>query len=127
MPKCEADHILQDQVRHFMNKNRLTISGAAVRLGVDRTTFWRFCESGRALGDTKALYREALEKCNKKNETNVVPVADDGIEADALAVQVPLASQGVLADRELKLIRKACEGLLALLDVYEAQSLGRRI
>ncbi len=31
--------------------------------------------------------------------------------------------QGVLADRELKQIRKACEGVLALLNVYEAQQL----
>lgn len=35
--------------------------------------------------------------------------------------------QGGLAGHELKLIRNACEGVLVLLDAYEAQALGRDI
>lgn len=124
MPKCEADHVLQDQVRRFMSVNALTCSGAAAKLGVDRTTFWRFCDSGRARADTRALYREALEKCNE-NATD--GVAGYAIETDALAVQGRRASQGRPADLELKLIRRACEGVLALLDAYEAQSLGGKV
>lgn len=122
MPKCEPDHALQDQVRRFMNEKGLTISGAAVKLEVERTNFWRFCNSGKARDDTKALYRKALEKCNKHSATNV---AVNEIKSDVLSIQVRPASQGALADSELKLIRKACEGILALLDVYETQSLGR--
>lgn len=124
MPKCEADHVLQDQVRRFMKENGLSASGAAGKLGVDRTTFWRFCDSGRAHKNTRILYREALENRNK-NATNFD--VNDAIETDTLAGQVLLAARGVLADHELKLIRKACEGLLALLDVYEAQPLGKEI
>lgn len=123
MPKCEADPVLQDQVRCFMIENGLTVSGAAVRLGVERTTFWRFCDSGRARVETRARYREALQKCNK-NAT--IFAADDAIEKGALLAQARLVPRGGLANHELKLIRKACEGVLALLDVYEAQSLGKK-
>lgn len=121
MPKCEVDSALQEQVRRFMSENGLTVSGAAVRLGVGRTTFWRFCDSGRARSDTRALYREALEKRNINTATNV---ADS---TDSLVGQARIAMQGGLADSELRLIRKACESVLALLDVYEAQSLGKEI
>ena len=124
MPKCKPDHVLQDQVHRFMIDNVLTISGAAVKLGVDRTTFWRFCDSGRARADTRTLYREALENCNKSTADGV---AGSAIETVALAVQGRRASQGGPADLELKLIRKACEGVLALLDAYEAQSLGGKV
>lgn len=122
MPKCETDHALQDQVRRYMNENELTISGAAAKLKVERTKFWRFCNSGRAHDDTKASYRKALEKCN---EHSAAFVANSEFKTDALAIQVRPASKGALADSELRLIRKACEGVLVLLDVYEAQSLGR--
>ena len=120
MPRCEVDSVLLDQVRRFISVNRLTISGAATALGVDRTTFWRFFDTGRAISSTRTRYREALENCNKQAEAYV---ADDAVDAD----QARPALQGVLADREIKQIRKACEGVLALLNIYEAQqSLGRK-
>jgi predicted DNA-binding protein (UPF0251 family) len=122
MPKCESDPALKERVHRFMRENRLTKSGAAAKLGVDRTTLWRFCDSGRARDDTRALYRGALEKHNKNTATTV---ADYAVKADALTVRARTSLQGGLAGHELKLIRKACEGVLALLDVYEAQSLGR--
>ena len=112
MPKCEADHILLDQVRSFMRENGLTASGAAAKLGVERTTFWRFCCSGKARADTKNLYREALKECNKNKGVSV---------ADFVAVKSRLAPKVSLADHELQMIRKACEGVLALLDVYELE------
>lgn len=119
MPKCETDPALQEQVHRFMRENRLTTSGAAAKLGVDRTTLWRFCDSGRARDDTKALYREALEKRNRNSAT--------GVANEAIKVAAHTSLQGGLASHELSLIRKACEGVLTLLDVYEAQSLGRGI
>lgn len=122
MPKCESDPALQERVHRFMRVNGLTKSGAAARLGVDRTTLWRFCDSGRARDDTRALYHEALEKHNNNSATIV---ADDAVKTDTLTVQARASLQGSLAEHELKFIRKACEGVLALLDVYEAQTLGR--
>lgn len=124
MPKCETDPALQEQVYRFMRENGLTISGAATQLGVDRTTLWRFCYSGRARGDTRALYRGAIEN---RNTNPATPVASVAVKADSLAVHGRTGLQGRLASHELKLIRKVCEGVLALLDVYEAQSLGGEI
>lgn len=54
-------------------------------------------------------------------------VSDGAVDADALAVQARPGLQGLLADRELKRIRMACEGVLALLDLYEAQQMGGKI
>lgn len=124
MPKCAPDPALQERVHRFMRENGLTVSGAATKLGVDRTTFWRFCDSGRARGDTRASYSAALEKRNKNNKETV---ADDAVKADALTARTRTSLQGGLAGHELKLIRKACEGVLLLLDAYEAQALGRDI
>ena len=113
MSKCEVDLVLREQVRRFIRENRLSVSGAAAKLGVDRTTFWRFCSSGRARSDTKALYREALAKCI----INAVAVS-----SLAQADQVP---QARLPDMELKRIRKTCETVLALLDAYAVKTLDR--
>jgi hypothetical protein len=125
MPKCEVDSALQDQVHRFVSENGLTVNGAATLLGVNRTTFWRFHETGEALGSTRARIREALVNRNKRSATRV---ADDAVGTDASEHQARPILQGVLADRELKHIRKACEGVLALLDVYEAQqSLARKV
>lgn len=110
-------------MHRFMSEKGLTFSAAATALGVERTKFWRFCNSGRAHEDTRVLYRKALEKCNKYNATFV---ADNGVKPNVRATQVHPTAQGALADSELTLIRKACEGVLALLDVYETQSLGRK-
>jgi len=121
MPKCDPDPVLLDQVNRFMKENRVTVNGAAAKLGVGRTTFWRFCESGKARRDTKVLYRNALEKHNIISATNV---ADDAINGYGLTNPRRAALAGGLAGDELKLIRRACEGVLVLLNVYEAQSLG---
>jgi hypothetical protein len=124
MPKCETDPALLEQVNRFMRENGLTISGAAAQLGVGRTTLWRFCDSGKARDDTKALYRGALEKCNNRPGKSVADVA---VKAGAVKAHVRTGLRSGLASHELKLIRKACEGVLALLDVYEAQSLGGKV
>ena len=60
---------------------------------------------------------DALE--NRSNNFAAI-VADVAVNMDALTVQTPTSVQGSLADHELKLIRRACESVLALLDVYEA-------
>lgn len=124
MPRCEVDSVLLEQMHRFMRENRLTVSGAAAKLGVDRTTLWRFCDSGKARDDTKARYRESLAK---RNMIVGECVSDGAVDADALAVQARPGFQGLLADRELRQIRRACEGVLALLDAYEAQQMGGKI
>ncbi len=118
MPKCEVDRALQDQVRRFVSGNDLTVNGAAKLLGVNRTTFWRFHDTGEALVSTRARIREAL--ANRK-KSDAVRVSVDAVGGDAGEHLERRMLQGGLADRELKQIRKACEGVLALLNVYEAQ------
>jgi predicted DNA-binding protein (UPF0251 family) len=124
MPKCEVDTALQDQVHRFVGEYGLTVNGAATMLGVNRTTFWRFHETGEALSTTRARIREALAN---RQKANAARVADDAVGTGASEHQARPMLQGVLADRELKQIRRACEGVLALLNVYEAQqSLARK-
>lgn len=124
MPKCEIDLALKEQLRLFLIENRLSVSGAAEKLGVGRTTLWRFFHSGRARDDTRVLYREALAKCSNDTEGGVADVAVNA-NANANPGQVRRALQAGLADLELKRIRRTCETVLALLDVYEAQASDR--
>lgn len=121
MPKCESDPALQDRIHRFLKENGLTRNGAAAILGVDRTTFWRFCESGRARSDTRASYREALENRNIYSATHVANKTSTSISRRSTSAHRELAGH------ELKLIRKTCEGVLLLLDAYETQALGRQV
>lgn len=125
MPKCEADTDLQAQVHRFVKEEGVTVNGAATLLGVNRTTFWRFYETGEALGSTKARIQEAL---TNRNKSTAERLADDAVCTNASENQTSPLRQRLLADRELKQIRRACEGILALLNVYEAQqSLARKV
>lgn len=122
MPKCEVDLVLQEQLRLFMSENRLSVRGVAEKLGVERTTLWRFYHSGRARGDTRALYCEALAKCRNDAVGGVADVAD---VADVNPGPAHRVLHAGLADLDLKRIRRACETVLALLDICEAQASGR--
>lgn len=122
MPKCDRDTDLQNQVKLFMSKHRLTIGGAAAKMGVHRSTLWRFCRDAMAREDTRARYRTALASQDGEFVSDVaVPVAAPTI------VQRRATGQKPLDEQELKRIRAACEGVLALLDVYESQSMGNKI
>lgn len=124
MPKCEFDPILHERILQFVREGGLTPNAAATKLGVDRTTFWRFCDSGRARNDTKTLYIEALEKCNSKVKD---VVAYDAVKTDEAIARALTTFQGSLAGDELKLLRRACESVLLLLDAYEAKPAGTDI
>jgi hypothetical protein len=77
-----------------------------------------------ARDDTKVRLRAALEN---RNEESVVSVAVDAVIADIPVSSSRRASLGMLAGCDLKQIRSACEGVLALLDVYESQlAVGKR-
>lgn len=118
MPKCQVDHALQTQVCRFVSDNSLSVNGAAKLLGVNRTTFWRFHDTGVALDNTRARIRKALAN---REKSDAVRVSDDPVGGGANEHQARHMRQGGLVDRELKQIRKACEGVLTLLNVYEAQ------
>lgn len=118
MPKCQVDPALREQVRRFVSENSLSVNGAARLLGVNRTTFWRFHGTGEALVNTRTRIREALAN---RNKSDAVRVSDDAVGGGASEHQARYMRQGGLADRELKQIRKACEGVLVLLNVYETQ------
>ena len=121
MPKCATDPILLEQMVDFIRENQLTIRAAATQLGVDRTTLWRFCTSGKARGDTKALYRESLKKRNTITATNNTHQHHE----ELIEGRKHLALQETLTERQLNQIRKACEGVLALLVAYETQQIRR--
>ena len=120
MPKCKVDPALQEQVHRFIISNRLTTNGAAAILGINRTTFWRFCDTGKASPRTKLRLHNALEKRNKQAAESVLVDAD---ESEVPPVPAPALLRH-LGDQDLKQIRRACEGVLALIDVYEAQRSG---
>jgi hypothetical protein len=117
MPKCPGDFALQDQMRRFIHERGLTVCGAADLLEVDRTTLWRFCRTAMAREDTRARYRVALANCNE----NVAVAVADNVQAVGPVSQPSSPVQGALAVRDLRQIRRACEGVLALLDVYESR------
>lgn len=118
MPKCDRDEALQDDVLRFMDEQQLSASGAAALMSLERSTFWRFCRTGRARSDTRAAYRKALSQAKAKSATGV-------------ALQIPRRNAGsppaAGADamlptlNELQQIKVVCEGLLSLVNFYEAQ------
>ena len=118
MPRCQVDSALRDRVRRFVTDNAVSVNGAAKLLGVNRTTFWRFHDTGAGLVSTRARIQEAIANCEK---SDVARVSDDAVGGGVPEQQARRIRQGLLADRELRQIRKACEGVLALLNVYEAQ------
>ena len=121
MPKCEFDPVFQDQLQRFVSDNSFTVNGAATALGVDRTVFRRAHKFGTALESSKKKILKALENRDKRF------ISDDADFADGGGRQSRPMRHGVLADGELKQIRRACEGVLALLDHYEAQTIGRKV
>ncbi|OWG12737.1 hypothetical protein KDK82_5891 [Delftia sp. K82] len=119
MPKCGSDPVFQDELQRFVIDNELTVNGAATLLGVDRTVFRRAFKLGAALESSKKKIREALANHNKR------VTSDDAVHAVGMGAHP--TRHGALADCDLKQIRRACEGVLALLDHYEAQTMRREI
>lgn len=121
MPKCGFDPVFQDQLQRFVRDNALTVNGAATALGVDRTVFRRAHKFGTALESSKKKIRKALANRDER------VTSDDAVFTVGDGTQPRPTLHGVLADCELKQIRRACEGVLTLLDHYEAQTIGRKI
>lgn len=120
MPKCGFDPNFQHQLHRFVSDNALTVNGAATALGVDRTVFRRAYKFGTALESSKMKIRKALANRDKG------AVSNDAVSAVGGGTQPRPTLQGVLADCELKQIRRVCEGVLTLLDHYESQTMGRK-
>lgn len=115
MPKCEIDSALQDQLKRYVTERMLSVRAAAAELDVEHSGLSRFIKLGRARADTKAKFRAALSARAKETATTVAV-------SDGLATGIrQMARGGALAERELRQIRSACEGVLKLVDAYEAQ------
>jgi len=110
MPKVAHDPLLQKRLQEFVD-NHGNVAAAARMLGVDRATLWRFLERGMARIDTRQAYSAALEREAAKSETSVA----------VQAVAVAVGRNPRLEERELRQIRRACEGVLALLNAYEGR------
>jgi hypothetical protein len=119
MPKCEIDSVLQDQLKRYVTERMLSVRAAAAELNVEHSGLSRFIKLGKARADTKAKFRAALSaRANGTATTVAVPV-------DVATSVRPLARGSALAVRELRQIRSACEGVLKLVDAYEAQLAGK--
>jgi hypothetical protein len=111
MPKVQPDPGLQQELKSFMSLHG-SVAAAAIALDVDRTTLWRFLGTGRARLDIKEQYRNALDRLKTNTATDVaVLVAETETEKERPTKE--------LKDRELHLIRQACESVLALIDAYQ--------
>lgn len=115
MPKCESDPALQDQLTRYVTERKLSVRAAASELEVEHSGLSRFLNTGLARADTRAKYREALNKRATNTATSVA------VPSGAVAAVRRSLHEGVLGERELRQIRRACEGVLKLVDVYEAQ------
>lgn len=121
MPKCEFDPDFQNQLQRFVSDNSFTVNRAATALGLDRTVFRRAHKFGTALESSKKKILKALENSSK------ITGSDDALCTVGDFPHLRPTLDGVLADCELKQIRRACEGVLALLDHYETQTTARKL
>jgi hypothetical protein len=104
MPKVITDDALLAEVL-AIEKNVGSRSKLALQLGVDRATFWRFCQTGRAIDKTREVIRQGLMR--NKNET----IGKVGISIEN--------SFGVNIHDDMQSLRSLCNTVLTVLDGYE--------
>ncbi|MGN6828579.1 hypothetical protein [Paucibacter sp. M5-1] len=119
MPKCDFDPVLQDQLKRYVSERMLSVRAAAAELDVEHSVLSRFIKLGKARADTKARFRAALRERATETATAVA------VSADSATGVRQLIRGDVLAERELRQIRSACESVLRLVDAYEAQLAGK--
>jgi len=83
-------------------------SKLAIKLGVDRSTFWRFCQTGRAIDKTREAIRRGLMR--NKNETNV--------NFGKVKTSIENSFAENIRD-DMQSLRSLCTTVLTLLDGYE--------
>ncbi|MDO9204147.1 hypothetical protein [Methylotenera sp.] len=107
MPRVVTDDELLAEVLAF-EKTVGSRSKLAIKLGIDRSTFWRFCRTGRAIDKTREAIREGLMR--NKNETN----------GNFGKVKTSIENTFVDNIREdMQSLRSLCTTVLTVLDGYE--------
>lgn len=116
MPKVQVDaELLRDLTEVVRTRFDGCASRAAVALGLDRSSLWRFLRDGRAILETRNRYRKALLKLQQERTSDdAVSVALSGVASDReLRASIP--------QHELERIRQTGLSLLALVRSYESQ------
>lgn len=107
MPRVRTDDDLLAQVLAIQgvigNKSKL-----AAMLGVDRSTFLRFCSTGKAIDKTRVRIQKGLIRY--KNETS-----DSSEKANAT---INPALTGNIQE-DMRMLRSLCTTVLTVLDGYE--------
>lgn len=111
MPKVQKDQRLHGQINALVARCGGSKAEAARRLGASKASLGRFLRSGGALERTKERYRVALERLGAGSETGGSGAADPSAQVTAALVDQ--------ATRDA--IRRMCDGLVVLLDAYEAR------
>lgn len=111
MPRVLEDVKLRDEVRQFVSDTG-SISKAAQLLGFDRTTLWRFHNTGCALEQTRLKIQAAL----KRNESATNASSHSGTES------IPGKDLAPVLGDELKVMRAFCQKMLAMIDMFEHQT-----
>lgn len=109
MPKIQKDVELHQEVQQFVIKMG-GIPQAAIQLGIDRTTLWRFNKSGCAIDRTRHALSDAIKR--NKSATTEFAAHETRTKLDA-----PIS----ISCNDLKTMRSFCQSMMALIDVYEQQ------
>lgn len=113
MPKLKKDDKLHQDVQNYVQ----AVGGlpqAAQQLGVGRVTLWRFCKTGCALDRTRHSLSQGISR--NKSATTESPTQE------TTTTQTP---PRFVSDEDLKTMRLFCNGMMALIDMYEQLSLSR--
>jgi len=113
MPKLKKDDKLHQDVQNFVQAAG-GLPQAAQQLGVGRVTLWRFCKTGCAIDRTRHRLSQGISR-NKSATT----------ESPAYETTTTQAPPRFVSDGDLKTMRLFCNGMMALIDMYEQLSLSR--
>jgi len=113
MPKLKKDDKLHQDVQNFVQAAG-GLPQAARQLGVNRVTLWRFCHTGCAIDRTRHKLSQGISR--NKSATS---------EYTAHETSTIQTAPRFVSDEDLKTMRLFCNGMMALIDMYEQLSLSR--
>lgn len=109
MPRVETDEALLREVRRYV-ESAGGVTKAARALGMDRSTLWRYLQSGSAIERNRAKLRQVAR--SQENETTA--------QESATNEQLPAASLAGCSIDELRKVRSMCRQAVMVIDWYEA-------